>query len=124
MVFVLGAIVELFLAGLGVFETERVATRSGSTLTRHAFDSNFDPHIVLGDVLAVVTIAVVLVALLGRLERRIKLMSASLLAVIAIQAALADSGPPALRALHPVLGVVALGLGVHLALATRAARSG
>ena len=118
-VFVLGAIIEFFLAGIGVFETQRVGTTAGSTLTKHALDNNFGPHIVLGSILVVLTIALVLVAFIARLERRLKLVSLGLFVVIAVQAALADSGPPALRALHPVLGVLALGIGVHLVMATR-----
>jgi len=117
--FVVGALVEFFLAGLGVFETQQVGTKAGSTLTKHAFDNNFGPHIVLGSILVVLTIALVVVALAGRLERRTKLMSLVLFVVIAVQAALADSGPPAVRALHPLLGVLALGTGIHLVVATR-----
>ncbi|HTV12741.1 MAG TPA: DUF6220 domain-containing protein [Acidimicrobiales bacterium] len=119
VLFVLGAVVEFFLAGLGVFETQRLGTTAGSRLTKHAFNNNFGPHILLGSILVVLAIALVLVALVARLERRMKLMSLGLFVLIAIQAALADSGPPALRALHPVLGVAALGLGVHLVLTAR-----
>ena len=64
-----------------------VGTTAGSTLTKHTFDNNFGPHIVLGSILVVLTIRLVLVAFIARLERRLKLVSLGLFVVIAVQAA-------------------------------------
>jgi hypothetical protein len=107
--FFAGVVAEFFLAGLGVFRTQDVATTPGTTLTRASFDHSFGPHIVLGDVLALISLALFVVVLVARPGRRVLLTTLAVLVLIAVQATLADAGPPAVRALHPVLGLLVLG---------------
>lgn len=111
---VAGTVVEFFLAGLGVFRTENTASRSGASLTTSEFNHDFEAHIVLGSVVAVISVALVVAALVGRYRGRRLLVSVSLLVVVAVQAALADSGPYAVRALHPLLGVAIVAMGVYI----------
>ena len=51
--FLVGVIVEFFLAGLGVFRTQAAATKAGTTLTTSAFKHSFESHLVVGDILGV-----------------------------------------------------------------------
>jgi Family of unknown function (DUF6220) len=104
-----GVVTEFFLAGLGVFRTQHAATTAGTTLTRASFDHSFGPHVALGDVLALISLALVVVVLVARPARRLLLTTLAALVLIAVQATLADAGPPAVRALHPVLGLLVLG---------------
>lgn len=107
--FLTGVVVQFFLAGLGVFRTQQEAASAGATFTRTAFDHSFGPHIVLGDVLGIISIALVVVALLARPGRSVLLTTLAVLLLVIVQAAVADAGPPAVRALHPVVGLGVLG---------------
>ena len=57
--FLVGVIIEFFLAGLGVFRTQAAATKAGTTLTTAAFNHSFGAHEVVGSALGVVSLALV-----------------------------------------------------------------
>ena len=69
LVFLTGLVAEFFLAVLGVFATPHDAAAIGTTLTKTSFDQQFGPHLVLGDVLLLLSLAVIAAALLGRMSR-------------------------------------------------------
>ena len=102
-VFTLGVIVQFFLAGLGVFRVQDGASSS-------RFDHVFQPHRVLGNVLLIVALLVLVAALVGRLGRGQALLGLVLTLLVFLQSVLANAGPSGVRALHPVVAVLILGL--------------
>jgi Family of unknown function (DUF6220) len=112
--FLAGLAAEFFLAGLGVFDTQHDAA-TGTTLTKTGFDQQFGPHLILGDVLFLLSAAVVAATLLGRMSRRTRLTAAGVLALLIVQASLAFAGPAGVRALHPLLGLLILAATAYLA---------
>jgi small-conductance mechanosensitive channel len=102
-VFTLGVIVQFFLAGLGVFRVQDGASSS-------RFDHVFQPHRVLGNVLLIVALLVLVAALAGRLGRGQALLGLVLTLLVFLQSVLANAGPSGVRALHPVVAVLILGL--------------
>jgi hypothetical protein len=119
VLFLAGVVAEFFLAGLGVFRTQHEATKAGSVLTKTGFDHNFDPHLVLGDVLFAVGLVLCVTVFAAGVGRRARLTSVALFVLLVVQAALAFAGPAAVRALHPVLGLLVLGAAAHIALSAR-----
>jgi len=115
LIFLTGLVVEFFLAGLGVFDTQHDATASGTTLTKARFDQYFGPHLVLGDVLFLVSLAVIAATMLGRMSRRTRLVALGVLALLIVQAGLAFAGPAGVRALHPLLALFVLAGTAYLA---------
>ena len=115
LVFLTGLVVEFFLAGLGVFATQHDATASGTTLTRTRFDQHFGPHLVLGDVLFLLSLTVIAATLLGRMSRRTRLIALGVLALLIVQASLAFAGLTGVRALHPLLALFVLAATAYLA---------
>ena len=113
VLFLAGVVVEFFLAGLGVFRTQHEATKAGSILTKSGFNHSFDPHLVLGDVLFAVGLVLCVAAFAARIGRKARLTSGALFVLLVVQAALAFAGPAAVRALHPVLGLLVLCAAVH-----------
>jgi hypothetical protein len=123
--FVAGVVIQFFLAGVAVFGLQGDLSTAGSALTDASFDQRFGAHLTLGDVLALAPLLLVAVALVARLGRRSILSALGLLAVVWVQATIAFAGPPIVRGLHPVLGLLVLFVGIYVALdAFRAARSG
>lgn len=115
LLFLVGVIIEFFLAGLGVFRTQAAATKAGTTLTTAAFNHSFGAHEVVGSALGVVSLVLVGCALAARIGRRGLIVIFGLLLIVLVQSALAYSGPSWVRALHPVLGLVVLGAAGHVA---------
>ncbi len=115
LVFLTGLVAEFFLAGLGVFDTQHEAATSGTTLTKARFDQYFGPHLVLGDVLFVLSLAVIAATLLGRMSHRTRLTALGVLALLIVQASLAFAGPAGVRALHPLLALFVLAATAYLA---------
>jgi hypothetical protein len=113
--FLVGVIIEFFLAGLGVFRTQAAATKAGTTLTTAAFNHSFGAHEAVGSALGAVSLALVGCAVAARIGRRGLIVIFGLLLIVLVQAALAYSGPSWVRALHPVLGLVVLGAAGHVA---------
>ena len=94
-----GVVVQVFLAGLGVFGAE-----------------SFDAHEGFGWMLHTAAILVFLLALLGPRTGRAIGLSFGLLALMTIQIMLVNArdDTPYLAALHPTLALFLLGLAVHI----------
>ena len=92
-------IVQVFLAGLGIFGAE-----------------SFDAHKAFGNVLHALTALILLLAIAGPRTGRDIGMSAALFILVTIQIGLvsARDDAPGLAALHPVLALFAMGLALHI----------
>lgn len=99
------ALVQVFLAGMGVF----------------AGPANFITHKEFGYLFGLLTLVLIVLALVGRMPRRLVLESALLLVLFALQSVLLlfRASAPVVAALHPVNGFLILLVGVHLALSAR-----
>lgn len=106
--FAAGVVVQLFLAGLGVFDDP----------------AWFITHREFGYTFGWLTLVLLVVALVGRMGRRLVGGSALLLALFALQSILVAfrGSVPAVAALHPVNGFAILYLAFALARASRRAR--
>ena len=103
-VFTACCVIQVFLAGLGVFDTpERFAT-----------------HREFGYIFGLLTIVMIVLALLGRQPRRIVGIAVLLFVLFALQSVLVlfREDMPAIAALHPLNGFVILGGAVALTRAT------
>jgi hypothetical protein len=102
--FAVCAAIQVFLAGLGVFDDP------GAFVTHRDF----------GYLFGWLTLIVLVLALVGRLPRRITGMSALLLLLFALQSVLVALRPdlPAVAALHPLNGFAILGLSILTARAS------
>lgn len=110
--FLVLALAQFFLAGLGVF-------RAKPHESQKLFDSStFDPHRVVGDVTQGVALLILIVAFIAK--ERVRL-SAVLFVLAIIQGELAHAGgdAPVVGALHPVNGLALLAVAHFL---TRPAR--
>ena len=108
MLWAVAVVVQVFLAGLGIFGATR-----------------FDAHKSFGGILHAITALLVILAIAGPRTGRDIGMAVALLVLVTIQIALVgDRGSaPGLAALHPVLALAAMGLAVHMGLhALRAGR--
>jgi hypothetical protein len=105
--------IEFFFAGLAVFGIASDATTSGTLVTAKDFDNQFRPHLLLGDAIDILSFVVLGAALLARIGRRRLLIPVALLVTVLVQATLAFVGPPALEALHPVVGLLILGIAAY-----------
>ena len=94
-----GAVVQFFLAGVGVFGAD-----------------SFDAHEGLGWSLHTASIVVLIAAIVGPRTRRAILMAVAFFAVFTIQVMLpgARDDSPWIAAFHPVLGLAVLGLAAHI----------
>ena len=103
-IFAACAVIQVFLAGLGVFDDP------GALITHHEFGYLFGWLTLVGLVLAIV----------GRLPRRIIGMSALILVLFAFQSVLVAlrTDLPAIAALHPLNGFAILALAVMTARAS------
>jgi hypothetical protein len=99
--FVACAVVQVFLAGLGVFDDPRA----------------FVTHREFGYLFGWLTLAVLVLALAGRMPRRVTGLSVLLLVLFALQSLLlaVRADLPAIAALHPLNGFAILGVGVMTA---------
>jgi Family of unknown function (DUF6220) len=96
-----GAIVQVFLAGLGVFDDA----------------SAFITHRDFGYMLSLLPIVMAVLALVGGLPRRFAGLSALLFVLFILQSVFvaARESTPAIAALHPLNGFLILGLAILLA---------
>jgi hypothetical protein len=103
-----GVVVQVFLAGLGIFGAE-----------------SFSAHETFGWILHTTAIVLFLLALLGPRTRRTIGLSFGLLVLITIQIMLvgARDDTPYLAALHPVLALFVLGLALHIGMPLVSRRS-
>jgi mercuric ion transport protein len=98
--FVLCSVVQVFLAGLGVF----------------AGGSNFVVHRDFGYLIGPLTLVLIVLALFGRLPRALVLGSVLLLVLLVLQSVFVAlrSGAPTVAALHPVNGFLIVLVGIWL----------
>jgi Family of unknown function (DUF6220) len=104
----LGAVLQFFLAGLAVFRAKPHGTDK-------LFESSaFDAHRVVGDALMLLSFALLVVAIVNREQLRLALV---LFVLMLVQFGLASAGDSvaALGALHPVNGLLILGIAHFLA---------
>jgi hypothetical protein len=99
--FVACAILQIFLAGLGVFDDPRA----------------FVTHREFGYLFGWLTLVILVLALAGRMPRRVTGLSVLLLVLFALQSVLVGlrADLPAIAALHPLSGFAILGVGVMTA---------
>ena len=104
-----GAVLQFFLAGVGVFGAD-----------------SFDAHESLGWMLHTAAIIVVIAAIVGPRTRRAIVMAIVFLVVFTIQVMLpgAQDDSPWIAAFHPVLALAVLGLAVHIGLPAVSRRRG
>jgi uncharacterized protein DUF6220 len=105
LLFLAGAVLQFFLAGLGVFGA-----------------ASFGPHMTVGKLLALVSLILLvlaaILALTGGLSRGRVGLAALLLALMVLQWTLVEAfsgSAPALAALHPVNGLLVLSVAFALA---------
>jgi hypothetical protein len=89
VLYLVGAVVQFFLAGLGVFAGE-----------------SYDAHRAFGLVLVLFTLALLVLALVGRLPRTTVVLTVVLVGLNVLQMFLANIDVGEIAALHPVNGVV------------------
>jgi hypothetical protein len=107
-VLVIGLVVQVWLAGRGVFDT-----------------TGFDPHRSLGYALGLVPIVLLVLGLAGGMGRRVALLAVAAFALVILQSVLVAmrDGYPAVAALHPVNGVLILFVAIALARESMSMRS-
>jgi hypothetical protein len=89
VLYALGVVVQFFLAGLGVFEA-----------------SSYDAHRALGYILAVGSLVLLIIAIVGRLPRLTSLVTLLLIGLNALQIVLVNIDVDEVKALHPVNALV------------------
>jgi hypothetical protein len=104
-----GIVVQVFLAGLGIFGAE-----------------SFEAHKSFGFILHGLTILVFVLALAGPRTKRTIGMGFGLALLVTIQISLVDArdDAPGIAALHPVLALFALGLAFHIGMPAISRRPG
>jgi uncharacterized protein DUF6220 len=114
-IFLLGATLQFFLAGLAVF---RAKPHNGEKLFR---SSAFDPHRVVGDALILIAFALLVLAIVNREQIRLAFL---LFVLMLVQFGLGEAGHSlaAVGALHPVNGLLLIGISHFLTRGPRAPR--
>jgi hypothetical protein len=113
-------VVQIFLAGLGVFSLN--GEQLGS-----AGETAFNPHRTVGNVMAAVALLIVIAVVVARPGRPIVIMAVSLFLVVGVlQSVLGNLGldTPVFGGLHALFGIGSLGLASTLLVRTRAALPG
>ncbi len=109
VVFLLALLVQVFLAGLGIFGSDVAVTEDAST--------ELDPHRTFGYILSQpVMLLLLIVAAIARPGRRILPLTAALLVVSIVQVALGIAGgdTPVLGGLHALNALILIGLTAYL----------
>ncbi|MGH3007427.1 MAG: DUF6220 domain-containing protein [Gaiellaceae bacterium] len=96
-VYLVGAVVQFFLAGLGVFGA-----------------SSYDAHRAFGLILVLVTLVLLVLSIVGRMPRTAIILTVVLLGLNVLQMVLANTDVGEIAALHPVNGVVIVFLAYEL----------
>lgn len=106
--FVAALFVQVFLAGLGVFDSF----------------ARFAIHREVGYMLSLVPIVLLILALVGRMGRQQVVLAAVIFVLFILQSIFVQvfRGAPFIQALHPVNGFIILGLAIALARASWASR--
>lgn len=96
-IYLVGAVVQFFLAGLGVFGA-----------------SSYDAHRAFGLILVLVTLVLLVLSIVGRMPRTTIILTVALLGLNVLQMVLANTDVGEIAALHPVNGVVIVFLAYEL----------
>jgi hypothetical protein len=96
-IYLVGAVVQFFLAGLGVFGA-----------------SSYDAHRAFGLILVLVTLVLLVLSIVGRMPRTTLILTVVLLGLNVLQMVLANTDVGEVAALHPVNGVVIVFLAYEL----------
>lgn len=96
-IYLVGAVVQFFLAGLGVFGA-----------------SSYDAHRAFGLILVLVTLVLLVLSIVGRMPRTTIILTVVLLGLNVLQMVLANTDVGEIAALHPVNGVVIVFLAYEL----------
>lgn len=118
----LGAVIAFFLAGLGLFETT-THSKLESGAVKVATSSRFDAHRITGDIEILIALLILIAALVARNGRRHVGLSALLFGLMIVQAILAGAGVDNgafWGGLHPVNGLIMFGLAIGLVTIDRA----
>lgn len=109
-IFAAATVVEVFLAGFGVFRTDPDGQHK-------KFDTAFDPHGALGFFLQVGALLLLIVALIAWREKRLIGFSALLFVLMVLQTVFAGLGEdhPWVGGLHPINGFIIVGMSGWLA---------
>ena len=105
-------IVQIFLAGLGVFGVVSEAAEGESTVSQDTIEDEFTPHAVLGSLILLGGLLLFLISLGARLGRDRVLWSLGVPVLVFLQIILAGVGEDSkvIGALHVVNALVILGL--------------
>jgi hypothetical protein len=104
---VIGLVVQVWLAGRGVFDT-----------------TGFDPHRSLGFTLSLLPVLLLILGVLGGMGRRVGWLAFAIFVLFIVQSVLVavKGSYPAIAALHPVNGFLILLLAIVVALDSRSMR--
>jgi hypothetical protein len=107
----LAVVVQVGLAGYGAFSADHKAS-DHSSVTHKQFDHGFNPHIALGYLIFLATVVLLLLALIGRLGRRLVLqgLGAVVLVLLTIVLAIAGGSVPLVGVFHPLIAFAVVGL--------------
>jgi hypothetical protein len=106
MLYLLLGVVQIFLAGYGVFDL-------GGAELGSSGETAFDPHRFVGMLMAVVALLLLIAVALARPGRQLVIMAVVLLVTVAVlQGVLASAGEdtPLFGGLHALFGIATLGL--------------
>jgi heme A synthase len=111
MLFGTAVLVQIYLAGSGIFAAKGPVKDATS----------LDPHRLLGNILSVLALLLLIAVIVARPSRRVVITVIVLFVLTAVEGfvAMAGDGAPYVGALHPVLAVVIMGLTALVPLWTR-----
>lgn len=112
--FVIAVVVQIFLAGLGIF---RALPEEGESVTSASFEDKFEPHAALGFFLLLGSLLLLILILIAWTGPKSIWATAGLFLLLIVQMILVwfSEDAPGISALHPVNAVVILGLSAFLA---------
>ena len=112
VILVAAVIVQIFLAGLGVFGVVSEAAEGETAVTQDAIEDEFEAHAILGSLLLLGGLLLFLISLGARLGRNRVLLSLAVPLLVFLQIILAGVGEDSsvIGALHLVNALVILGL--------------
>ena len=123
VLYLVGVVVQFFLAGAAMFAIVSDTAGGSATVNEDAIETALRSHFLLGTVLDLAPLLLIAVAAIGGLGGRTVRLTTGLLALVWIQTTFSAIGPPGVRALHVVLGLLLLAVTAFAARdAVRAAR--
>ena len=106
--FIAAVVLQVFLAGIGVFGNWHAGA-----------DSNLDPHRALGNILMLVALVLFILAVVGRMGRTIWGLSLLLTVIVVLQSVWVNIDSRWVEAIHPTMAIVIFALGHFLAQQSR-----